>query len=364
MVDSTNTIENALLPPSRLDFVLPPELEAHEPPEANHRLRSDVRLMVSSGSDDPIDVTFDDLGDFVRSGDLLVVNTSATNPAAVNGTSSGSAVRVHFSTLLPGDLWLVELRTPAGISSTPWPADASGTRVLLDGGATLEVLARFSTSQRLYFTKLCLPDGQRFNAYLARYGRPIRYHYVTRDWPIATYQTVFATEPGSAEMPSAARPFTAALVTEFVARGVGIAPLVLHTGVSSGEVHEPPYPERYHVGTGTAERVNATHATGGRVIAVGTTFVRALETTADAHGLSHPGSGWTDRVITPQAGVRIVDGLLTGWHEPRASHLLMLEAIAGLDVLHTAYEHALAERYRWHEFGDTHLIVAARDARR
>lgn len=137
---------------------------------------------------------------------------------------------------------------------------------------------------------------------------------------------------------------------------------MLHTGVSSGEVHEPPYPERYHVGTGTAERINATHAAGGRVIAVGTTVVRALETTADAHGLCHPGSGWTDLVITPQAGVRIVDGLLTGWHEPKASHLLMLEAVAGLDVPHTAYTHALAERYRWHEFGDTHLIVANRDA--
>ena len=137
------------------------------------------------------------------------------------------------------------------------------------------------------------------------HGQPIRYHYVHRDWPISTYQTVFATEPGSAEMPSAARPFTTALVTELVARGVGVAPLVLHTGVSSGEVHEPPYPERYRVGVDTAERVNATHANGGRVIAIGTTVVRALEATADEHGRSHPGSGWTDLVIEPQRAVRL-----------------------------------------------------------
>jgi S-adenosylmethionine:tRNA ribosyltransferase-isomerase len=351
------------LPVSRLDFVLPPELEAHEPPEATRRSRSDVRLMVSAGSDDPVDATFDDLPRFLRAGDLLVVNTSATVPAAVNGTDNDTAVRVHFSTLLPGDLWLVELRTPAGLSSTPWPHDASGTSVFLDGGAALQVLARFRSSQRLYFAKLILPAGQSFDAFVARHGQPIRYQYVRQNWPISTYQTVFATEPGSAEMPSAARPFTTALVTELVARGVGIAPLVLHTGVSSGEVHEPPYPERYRINGGTAERINTTHATDGRVIAVGTTVVRAIETTADEHGRSHPGSGWTDLVISPQRGMRVVDGLITGWHEPKASHLLMLEAIAGLDVLRTAYTHALDERYRWHEFGDTHLIIAGRARR-
>lgn len=353
---------DVLFPASHLDFALPPELEAHEPPEASGRSRSDVRLMVSPGCDDPVDSTFDDLPAFVRAGDLLVVNTSATNPAAVDGTVGGTAVRVHFSTVLPGDLWLVELRTPAGVSSTPWSRDASGTRVVLDGGTTLDVLARFGSSQRLYVATLSLPDREQFDPYLARHGHPIRYHYVHHDWPISAYQTVFANEPGSAEMPSAARPFTTALVTELVARGVGIAPIVLHTGVSSGEVHEPPYPERYRVGSATADRINATHASGGRVIAVGTTVVRALETTADMNGQSHPGSGWTDLVIGPQRGVRVVDGLLTGWHEPKASHLLMLEAITGLDALRTAYAHALAERYRWHEFGDSHLIVADRTA--
>lgn len=357
---TTSLLTTVDVPLPHLDFVLPQKLEAHDPPEVNGRLGSDVRLMVSARSGEPIDAMFTDLPNFVRPGDLLVVNTSATMPAAVNGTTGGAAVRVHFSTVLPGDLWLVELRTPAGVSSTPWLPDSSGTRVVLDGGATLDVLARFASSQRLYFTKLTVPDNEVFEAYLARHGTPIRYHYVQRDWPISTYQTVFATEPGSAEMPSAARPFTSELVTELVALGVGIAPLVLHTGVSSGEVHEPPYPERYRIGTGTADRVNATHASGGRVIAVGTTVVRALETTVDEHGLSHPGSGWTDLVISPQRDVRVVDGLLTGWHEPKASHLLMLEAIAGLDALRSAYEHALTERYRWHEFGDLHLIVANR----
>jgi S-adenosylmethionine:tRNA ribosyltransferase-isomerase len=180
---------------------------------------------------------------------------------------------------------------------------------------------------------------------------------VPERWPIEYYQTVYATEPGSAEMPSAGRAFTPELITALVARGIGIAPLVLHTGVASLESHEPPYEEYFRVPAETARAINAARTAGGRLIAVGTTVVRALETAAEPDGTVHPGEGWTRLVITPQRGVHAIDGILTGWHEPEASHLSMLEAIAGRRHLEVAYAAALEGRYLWHEFGDLHLIL-------
>ena len=189
------------------------------------------------------------------------------------------------------------------------------------------------------------------------HGQPIRYGYVRGSWPISMYQNVYANEPGSAEMPSAGRPFTPEVITRLVAKGVGIAPLVLHTGVSSLESYESPYAEYYRVPAHTSHLVNDTHRQGGRVIAIGTTVVRSLETVADERGHVHPGEGWTETVITPERGVYAVDGLLTGWHEPEASHLDMLEAIAGRPLVERSYDAALAESYLWHEFGDVHLIL-------
>jgi S-adenosylmethionine:tRNA ribosyltransferase-isomerase len=194
-------------------------------------------------------------------------------------------------------------------------------------------------------------------SWLAAHGEPIRYRHVPRPWPLATYQNVYATEPGSAEMPSAGRPFTPEVLTRLVAKGVGVTPVVLHTGVASLEADELPYPERLRVPPVTGERVEATRRAGGRVVAVGTTVVRALETAAGPDGRARPVDGWTDLVITPERGVRLVDGLLTGWHEPASSHLLMLEAIAGGELLEASYRHSLAAGYRFHEFGDVHLIL-------
>jgi S-adenosylmethionine:tRNA ribosyltransferase-isomerase len=208
---------------------------------------------------------------------------------------------------------------------------------------------------RLWVATLQLPLP--LHDYLARYGFPIRYSYVKEQWPISAYQTVYATEPGSAEMPSAGRAFTPEIITRLVARGVQIAPLILHTGVSSLESHEPPYEEFYRVSMETAQAVNHAKANDRRVIAVGTTVVRALETVTSEDGVAHPGEGWTKLVVTPERGVRVIDGLLTGFHEPRASHLAMLEAIAGRSHLQLTYAAALQERYLWHEFGDLHLIL-------
>ncbi|MDQ4096635.1 MAG: S-adenosylmethionine:tRNA ribosyltransferase-isomerase, partial [Actinomycetota bacterium] len=252
-------------------------------------------------------------------------------------------------------LWLVEVRQPAVPASLPFHGDLAGEKLRLPGEARVDVLARYPDSRRLWVAALHLPVP--LLDYLARHGRPIRYAHIGRDWPIEAYQTVYATERGSAEMPSAGRPLTPRLITDLVARGVGVTPIVLHAGVSSLEDHELPPPEEYRVPAETAWRVNATRAAGGRVVAVGTTVVRALETVADERGTAHPGQGWTDAIITPERGVRVIDGLLTGWHEPHASHLLMLEAIAGRRMLEDAYRAALDRGYLWHEFGDLHLIL-------
>ena len=343
-----------------LDFVLPPELEATEPPELTLGRRDAVRLLVSRGVEAPVHSTVAHLAEHLSPGDLVVVNTSATVPAAVDAVApDGEAVVVHVSTELPTSLWLVEVRRPLADGTTlPHDGDFAGARLALPGGATVEVLGRMPGSVRLWVADLHVDVP--VVDYLRCHGRAIRYRYVAEPWPIEAYRNAYADEPGSAEMPSAGRPVTAEVITSLVAHGIGVSPLVLHTGVASLESHEAPYPERYRVSPVTARRVNETHAAGRRVVAVGTTVVRALETATDADGVTHPGEGWTDLVITPERGVRSVDGLLTGWHEPEATHLLMLEAVAGRDALELAYPAALATGYRWHEFGDSHLLLPER----
>jgi S-adenosylmethionine:tRNA-ribosyltransferase-isomerase (queuine synthetase) len=323
----------------------PVRLEAHEPPEVRGRGRDDVALLVASRHDGRlVHVAFRDLPRFLEPGDLVVVNTSATLPAAL----PAGDLELRLSTWTAPGRWLVELRTAAG---ERYRCGREGDRIPLPEGRVGTLLARHA-GRRLWLAEVEVDD-----AYLHRHGRPIRYGYVPREWPIDAYQTVFALEPGSAEMPSAGRPFTTELVTELVSRGVLVAPLTLHTGVSSPEHDEPPYAERYRVPPATARLVNAVHGWGGRVVAVGTTVVRALETVADADGTVHEGQGWTSHIVTPEAGVRAVDGLLTGWHEPESSHLKMLEAIAGRELLEASYRAAEAYRYLWHEFGDVHLIL-------
>ena len=330
---------------------------AHVPPEARGARRDDVRMLVSRGSDPPIHATFRALPQFLHAGDLVVVNTSATIPAAIDAAlPDGPSLVIHLSTELPGGLWMVEPRHAiAGGATDPLSLPARATTVRLAGGVSLELVRPAAGSQRLW---LAAADDRDALLHSFRvHGRPIRYRYVDRDWPIEAYQTVFGVEPGSAEMPSAARPFSDASVTALVRKGIALAPITLHTGVSSLEGHEIPYPERYTVPASTAAIVNAAHAGGGHVIAVGTTVVRALETAADRSGTVHPADGWTDTVITPERGVRAVDGLVTGWHEPEASHLQMLEAVAGRAALVDAYAEAFATGYLWHEFGDSHLLL-------
>jgi S-adenosylmethionine:tRNA ribosyltransferase-isomerase len=339
---------------NRLKFDLPPELEAGAPPESRGMTRDAVRMMVASRSTGRLThSTFALLPAFLDEGDLVVVNTSGTIPAAVTATTPG--IVVHLSTRLDDGRWVVEPRRAAGHATERWPDEDPPRNIPLGEGASMTLCERYLDSRRLWIARLDLP--QPVLTWLTVHGRPIRYGYVERPWPLSAYQNVYVTEPGSAEMPSAGRPFTSEVITRLVAKGVGVTPIVLHTGVASLEADELPYPEHARVSATTAQRVNATHAAGGRVIAVGTTVVRALESAADDDGTVHSFDGWTELVITPGRGVRAVDGLLTGWHEPEASHLLMLEAVAGRPLLESSYAASLAEGYQWHEFGDTHLIL-------
>lgn len=357
-----------------LRFELPSNLEAGMPPEARGLTRDAVRMMVARRGTGLIENgTFFELPSYLTEGDLVVVNTSGTlaasipanevtgnaasgrgAPAGQSADESGDELHLHLSTRLPAGLWTVELRR----HGHPHMTARAGDKFALPGEASLALLAPYAKHRdgvRLWVATLDLPTP--LQTYLSVHGSPIRYGYVQGEWPVAMYQNVYATEPGSAEMPSAGRPFTPAVITRLIAQGIGVAPILLHTGVASLEASEPPYPEYFRVSSTTAHRLNETRRYGGRIIAIGTTVVRALETVVDEHGAISAGSGWTETIVTPDRTVRSVDGLLTGWHEPEASHLSMLEAIAGRDLLERSYQAALDEGYLWHEFGDVHLIL-------
>jgi S-adenosylmethionine:tRNA ribosyltransferase-isomerase len=337
-----------------LEFALPADLEAREPPEARGLGRDDVRLLVGRrGTGEVSHHRFTDLPGLLRAGDVLVVNTSATLPAAVP-VADERGLTVHLSTQLSAGRWLVELRRAAGKSTVPYRDVVAGQRYPLPGGGAMIPREPFSAGRLWMSTVDVGPDT---HAFLHRYGHPIRYAYVDRPWPLRYYQTVFATEPGSAEMPSAGRPFTERIVTRLVSCGVLVVPVLLHTGVASAEAHERPYPERFVVSPAAARAVTSARAGGGRVIAVGTTVVRALESAARPDGIVVPRRGWADLVVTADTPVRAVDGILTGLHEPRASHLQMLAAIAGTDLLAACYAEAVAAGYLWHEFGDVNLLL-------
>ncbi len=312
-----------------IDFVLPKGLEATEPPPA----RDGVRLLVA-GPGLVAHARFSDLAGFLAPGDLVVVNTSATLPAAADGSRAGTPVTVHFSAGLDDGGWVVEVRPAAGPGPAAGPATGpvtglrAGELISLADGADLVLDRPYPAGQdRLWRARPRIDGG--VAVFLARHGRPIRYGYVPRQWPLADYQTVFSREPGSAEMPSAGRPFTDRLVTELVTRGVTVAPVLLHTGVSSQEPGEPPQPERYRVPAATARLVNSARQAGGRVIAVGTTVTRAIESAAGPDGTVRPGQGLTSLVLGPGRPARAVTGLVTGWHAPGASHLALLTAVAG-----------------------------------
>ena len=351
---------------SPIEFSLPPELEAAEPPEARGLRRDQVRLMVSNHSDGRIrHAHFYDLPDFLNPADVVVINTSGTRSAALRALrEDGTELELHLSTHLDDGLWTVEPRSIyAGGKSKHFDGALSGERLSLPGGASVafrepyisDCDANAKASQTLWVASIKLPSMA--DEYLRRWGFPIRYNYVKDKWPASYYQTVYATETGSAEMPSAGRAFTTEVLSRLVSRGIEVLPLILHTGVSNIETHEPPYKEFYRVPAETAQGVTRARREGRRVVAVGTTVVRALESVADIYGQVHAGEGWTCLVVTPERGLRAVTALLTGFHEPEATHLAILEALAGRAHIQSAYTEALQHGYLWHEFGDLHLIL-------
>ena len=339
-------------------FPAPDDATAPAPPEARGVARDEVRLLVARPSG-IVHTRFRDLPRHLEPGDLVVVNNSATVAAETDATLESRPVVLHAATRLDDGTWVVELRT-APDAARPVLDARAGERVEA-GEVRLELLAPYpregssptGAGNRLW---RAAAEGD-LRRHLDRAGRPIAYGYLDRRYPLSDYQSVFATVPGSAEMASAGRPFTHPLLTWLVARGIAVAPVTLHTGVSSQEAGEGPQPEWYDVPAATARLVESTRAAGGRVVAVGTTVTRALESAVGPDGRIGPAHGWTERVVTPADPPRVVDGLVTGWHDPQASHLLLVEAVAGAALTQAAYDAAVAGSYRWHEFGDSALLL-------
>jgi S-adenosylmethionine:tRNA ribosyltransferase-isomerase len=351
----------------RTRFTKPGERTAPSPAEARGIARDEIRLLAADG-DRVRHAHFRDLADHLDPGDLIVVNISQTVAGEADARlSDGTDVVVHVAMDLRDGTWVVEIRTAPDAARSVLDA-ARGQELTLSGtDAALTLLDPYprtgssptGVGNRLW--RAAHAGDEPLRDVLDRVGRPIAYGYLDRRYDLAEYQTIFGTTPGSAEMPSASRPFTPEVVTRLVSRGVGIAPVLLHTGVSSQEAGEAPQPEWFEVGESTARLVNSTRAGGGRIVAVGTTVTRALESAvASGSGLLTAASGWTERVVTRDHPPRIVDGLITGWHDPQASHLLLVESIAGEELAQTAYDAAVAGGYRWHEFGDSALFLPAR----
>jgi len=331
---------------------------APRPAEWRGLARDQVRLLVGT----PLGITharFEDLPRHLQAGDVLVVNNSSTVAGEIDAALDGAPIVLHVSAELDDGDRVVELRSApdaaravldAGVGDVVRVGDVRVT--LRSPWPTDEASSPTGQGNRLWQAHV---DGDLRGA-LERDGRPIAYGYLDRRYPLDAYQTVFGSQPGSAEMASAARPFTGTLVTSLVSRGITLVPVTLHTGFSSQEAGEAPGPEWFEVPEASARLINAARAGGGRVVAVGTTATRAIES-AVCDGVVVPASGWTHRVVTPAAPPAVVDGLITGWHDPHASHLLLVEAVAGRALTQAAYDEAVSRGYLWHEFGDSALLL-------
>ncbi len=337
-------------------FDRPDTLQAERPPEARGLARDEVRLLVSTPHGHH-HARFVDLSRFLQQGDLLVVNRSATLAASLPAVGQIGSFIVNLSTSYGNGIWLAE---PRWSPSAPGPLPLCAGDQIAVAGLVARLIAPHPGIERLWFMRI---EGDLCKA-MALHGSPIRYGYLAQAQPLSAYQTMFSAVPGSAEMPSAARPFTRRVVNGLRARGIELAGVLLHTGVSSLEIESESiedhtlYAEPFHVPRRTARAVNQAKAEGRRVIAVGTTVVRALESTWHG-GQVQPGKGFTRIYVHPGTGSHVVDGLITGLHDPMASHLAMLYAIAGQQMIRSGYDEAVRNGYLWHEFGDSHLIVTS-----
>ena len=344
---------------NNIQFELPTSLECTQPTELRNLERDEVRLLVTTDSDHIRHITFRDVDKYLQKGDVLVVNTSATRasalPIVLPGNRKGMA---HFSTRVNDLEWLVEIREIAGMKTVRWKEGKQGMKFHLPEGAEIRLKRKFYKERELlhlWIAEFTSSLGQ--DAYLTEHAQPIKYDHLNEHYPLDFYQTYFSIHPGSSEMPSAGRGFTKDLVERLLEKGVVFAPILLHTGVSSLEENESPYAEYMEIDQTSATLINNANKQGKKIIAVGTTAVRAVESSVNEAGEVIPFAGNTNLFIDDYYQMKVVNGLLTGFHEPRASHLKMLQSLAGFDHIERAYKSALENNYFWHQFGDLHLIL-------
>jgi S-adenosylmethionine:tRNA ribosyltransferase-isomerase len=349
--------------PQAFKFQLPDELSAKEPPERRGIARDQVRLMAIDRSTHSVMHTrFNQLADFLRAGDLLVFNSSRTLPAALSGRveQDAQAIEVRLAERLSGNSWLALLLWKQ--EDSPGAEPYAGMNIEFGRGLSCRLLERDPRIPRLW--KLGFSEsGTRLLDLIYRVGQPIRYNYLAAPCHLDYYQNVYATEPGSAEMPSAGRPFTWQLLFALRRASIDSAYLMLHAGLSSYmddrlDRQHLASEEEYSIPEATAQKIKSARTRGGRIVAVGTTVVRALESIALVTGGNlRAYHGYTSLRLTATRQLRVVDGLLTGLHEPQASHLDLLCAFLPVDVVRAAYQEAISRNYLWHEFGDLNLIL-------
>jgi S-adenosylmethionine:tRNA ribosyltransferase-isomerase len=339
---------------SAMKFELPQELNAKEPPERRGIRRDYVKMMVLNKTTCSSEHTqFYRLDEYLKKGDLLVLNASRTVPAVLKSMreTDGAEVEVRLAHRKNESVWEA---LPVSGKLT------KGDVIRFSPALTATVIEQSSDSPFVLLSfNLCC--SSLYNQ-IYSLGEPVRYEYIQEPWNLDYYQTVFATIPGSVEMPSAGRAFSWELLFRLQKKGVRIAYITLHTGLSyllDDKWHKGPDKnfENYEVPKETADLIRVTKKAGGRVIAVGTTVVRALETVALEKREIEAHSGWTNLYITEDTKLEICDGLITGMHEPEASHLQLLSAFVDKGKLYEAYQDAIKQRYLWHEFGDMNLII-------
>ena len=343
-----------------IEFKLPKQLACPLPTEERNIARDEVQLLVTSKDGVEAHTFFRNFADFFQAGDVLVVNTSATQAAAFSLIlPDGKEGRIHFSTQINKHEWLAEIRAVKGNKTVRWQQGEANMQFQLVEGLSIRLVSNFYKNKAmLNLWRVRVAADKDFQSYLTDYGQPIRYENLDKSYPLDYFQTAFSFHAGSSEMPSAGRGFTPQLIDKLLQKGVVFAPILLHTGVSSLEENESPYPEYFEVNPISAAILNHAKRNGNRVIAVGTTAVRAVESATNAAGKVIPEKGHTNLYIKSDYRMKTVNGLLTGFHEPKASHLHMLQALAGVDHIEKAYAAAIGHEYYWHQFGDLHLILS------
>lgn len=342
-----------------VQFNLPDHLACPKPTEDRNLARDEVRLLVTKGPDEAEHVEFSNLDSYLKRGDVLVINTSATRPSAffISLPEERKGV-LHLSTRLNAREWLIEIREIKGTKTIRWNEGTEKMTFSLPEDSFIRLKKKFYKDHRSLdlwiaeFNTTHQPE-----TLMTNHGRPIKYDKLDENYPLEYYQTLFSFHPGSSEMPSAGRGFTPALIEKLLNKGIVFAPILLHTGISSLEDDETPYPEYMEVSPLSALMINHAKDHGHRIVAIGTTAVRAIESAVNHVGKVRSYQGNTSLFIEENYDMKVVDGLLTGFHEPRASHLHMLQSLAGAEHIQYAYETAVAKNYYWHQFGDLHLIL-------